>query len=67
MKKLSIRRAIERLKNDPVKYEEEKRKDREQKKKHRLSIQDQTERKQGKMRKNEVNILRTTGREKTIK
>ncbi|CAH1118147.1 unnamed protein product [Phaedon cochleariae] len=51
IKKLSMRRARERLREDPVKYAEEKKKDRERKKLSRRPVQDLSEREQRRIRK----------------
>ena len=50
-KKLSMRRAREKLKNDPEKYEEQKQKDKERKRKTRKNISDMSEREKRAIRK----------------
>lgn len=47
-----MRRAREKIRKDPIKYEEEKRKDRERKMRNRRLIQDLNEREQRSIRKN---------------
>ncbi|KAL1489085.1 hypothetical protein ABEB36_014030 [Hypothenemus hampei] len=50
-KKMSMRRARQKIRNDPIRYAEEKAKDRERKRKSRPHIQDLSERNQRKLRK----------------
>ncbi|KAL1489097.1 hypothetical protein ABEB36_014042 [Hypothenemus hampei] len=50
-KKMSMRRARQKIRNDPIRYAEEKAKDRERKRKSRPHIQDLSERNQRKVRK----------------